>query len=98
AQMETLWDAVLPAEMLALPPDLARLDALCDDAELLAPFRALWLERWPDALGHGRPTVAMETFVPTTGVTTAPRHAGDFTPRARHDDASDRLFPGQVGS
>jgi IS5 family transposase len=62
-QMETLWDAVLPAEMLALPPDLARLDALCDDAELLAPFRALWRERWPEAVGHGRPTVAMETFV-----------------------------------
>ncbi len=39
-QMETLWDAVLPAEMLALPPDLARLDALCDDGELLGPFWA----------------------------------------------------------
>ncbi len=62
-QMETLWDTVLPAELLVLPPDLARLDALGDDGELLAPFRALWLERWPDALGHGRPTIAMETFV-----------------------------------
>ena len=62
-QMEMLWDAVLPAEVLALPPDLAWLDALCDDGELLAPFRALWLERWPEALGQGRPTVAMETFV-----------------------------------
>ncbi|MDP9257173.1 MAG: transposase [Actinomycetota bacterium] len=62
-QMETLWDAVLPAEMLALPPDLARLDALCDDGELLGPFRSLWLERWPEALGQGRPTVPMETFV-----------------------------------
>ena len=62
-QMETLWDTVLPAEMLVLPPDLARLDAVCDDAELLAPFRVLWLERWPLALGHGRPTVAMESFV-----------------------------------
>ncbi|MDP9258609.1 MAG: transposase [Actinomycetota bacterium] len=62
-QMEMLWDAVLPAEMLALPPDLARLDALCDDGELLAPFRSLWLERWPEALGRGRPRVAMETFV-----------------------------------
>jgi IS5 family transposase len=54
---------VLPAEMLAPPPDLARLDELCDAAELLAPFRAFWVERWPDALGRGRPTVAMETFV-----------------------------------
>ena len=62
-QVETLWDAVLPVEMLALPLDLARLDALCDDGELLAPFRLLWLERWPEALGHGRPTVPMETFV-----------------------------------
>ena len=62
-QMETLWDAVLPPEMLALSPDLARLDELCDDAELLAPFHALWRARWPDAIGHGRPTVAMETFV-----------------------------------
>ena len=32
--METLWDTVLPAEMLVLPLDLARLDGLCDDAEL----------------------------------------------------------------
>jgi transposase, IS5 family len=62
-QMETLWDSVLPVEMLALPRDLARLDELCDDADLLAPFHALWRERWPDAIGHGRPTVAMETFL-----------------------------------
>ena len=62
-QMETLWDAVLPAEVLALPADLARLDALIEDGELLAPFRALWLERWPEALAHGRPTVPIETFV-----------------------------------
>ena len=62
-QMETLWDAVLPAEVLALPADLACLDALLEDGELLAPFRALWLERWPEALGQGRPTVPMETFV-----------------------------------
>ncbi|MDP9256984.1 MAG: hypothetical protein M3Q31_10570 [Actinomycetota bacterium] len=61
--METLWDAVLPAEVLALPADLARLDALLEDGELLAPFRALWLERWPEALAQGRPTVPMETFV-----------------------------------
>ncbi|MDP9256484.1 MAG: transposase [Actinomycetota bacterium] len=62
-QMETLWDAVLPAEVLALPADLARLDALIEDGELLAPFRGLWLERWPEALAQGRPTVPMETFV-----------------------------------
>jgi transposase, IS5 family len=62
-QMETLWDAVLPAEVLALPADLARLDALLEGGELLAPFRALWLERWPEALAQGRPTVPMETFV-----------------------------------
>jgi IS5 family transposase len=61
--METLWDAVLPAEVLVLPADLARLDALIEDGELLAPFRALWLERWPEALAQGRPTVPMETFV-----------------------------------
>lgn len=62
-QMETLWDAVLPPEVLALPRDLACLDALIEDGELLAPFRALWLERWPEALTQGRPTVPMETFV-----------------------------------
>ncbi|MDP9257402.1 MAG: transposase [Actinomycetota bacterium] len=62
-QMETLWDAVLPAEVLALPRDLACLDALLEDGELLAPFRALWGERWPEALTQGRPTVPMETFV-----------------------------------
>jgi IS5 family transposase len=59
-QVESLFDEVLPGEVRELPPDLARLDALLADASLLAPIEAAW-----DAVGrhHGRPTIAMGTFV-----------------------------------
>jgi IS5 family transposase len=66
-QMESLWDEVLPVEVRELPEDLERIDALLADPALLAPIAAHW-EREAQASGrstasHGRPTVAMETFV-----------------------------------
>ena len=36
----TLWDAILPAELLVLPGELARVDALLDDPVFFAPFVA----------------------------------------------------------
>jgi IS5 family transposase len=33
-----LWEAVLPAEVLRLPDELARVDALLDDPVFFAPF------------------------------------------------------------
>ncbi len=39
---ESLWDEILPAEVKALPQDLARLDDLLADPGLLAPIAARW--------------------------------------------------------
>ena len=59
-QVESLFDEVLPVEVRELPTDLARLDVLLADAALLAPIERVWQAA---ALGHGRPTIAMNTFV-----------------------------------
>jgi IS5 family transposase len=66
-QVECLWDEVLPVEVRQLPEDLARLDALLGDQELLAPIAAHW-QREAEQLGrsaaaHGRPTISMQTYV-----------------------------------
>ena len=38
AEQVSLWEAVLPAEVLRLPAELARVDALLDDPVFFAPF------------------------------------------------------------
>jgi transposase, IS5 family len=67
AQAETLWDEALPIEVRELPEDLAALDALLCDPGLLAPFVACWrreaLVSGASAADHGRPTIAIETYV-----------------------------------
>jgi IS5 family transposase len=63
---ESLWDEILPAEVKALPADLARLDGLLADPALLAPIGARWgqlLAETGSSSGRGRPTIAMETYV-----------------------------------
>jgi IS5 family transposase len=35
---QALWEAVLPPELLVLPAELARVDALLDDPAFFAPF------------------------------------------------------------
>ena len=63
---ESLWDEILPAEMKALPDDLARLDELLSDPGLLAPIATRWerlLTETGSCAGRGRPTIAMETYV-----------------------------------
>jgi IS5 family transposase len=63
---ESLWDEILPAEVLALPDDLARLDELLSDPGLLAPIAARWerlLAEAGSSPGRGRPSIAMETYV-----------------------------------
>jgi transposase, IS5 family len=66
-QAETLWDELLPVEARELPEDLARIDGLLGDPELLRPIAAHWqreVERTGRAvLTEGRPTIAMETYV-----------------------------------
>jgi transposase, IS5 family len=63
---ESLWDEILPAEVKALPDDLAKLDELLSDPALLAPIAARWerlLAEAGSAPGRGRPSIAMETYV-----------------------------------
>lgn len=66
-QVETLWDELLPVEARELPDDLAKLDQLLDDSALLAPIAQHWRaereQRGRSAEAHGRPTIAMETYV-----------------------------------
>jgi IS5 family transposase len=66
-QVESLWDEVLPVEVRELPEDLKRIDALLSDPGLLAPISAHWQAEAEasgrSAAGHGRPTIAMETYV-----------------------------------
>ncbi len=66
-QVESLWDEVLPEEARTLPDDLAQIAGLLRDPKLFAPIEAHWQReaevRGRSAKGHGRPTIAMETYV-----------------------------------
>ena len=56
-EQPTLWDALLPTELLVLPVELARVDALLDDPVFFAPFAAFFDAR------IGRPSIPMETYL-----------------------------------
>jgi IS5 family transposase len=66
-RVECLWDEALPIEVRELPDDLAALDGLLSDPELLRPI----VERFGreverdgrSVLSDGRPTIAMETYI-----------------------------------
>ena len=66
-QAETLWDELLPVQARQLPEDLARIDELLSDQALLVPIAEHWRGeaglRGYSAEAHGRPTIAMETYV-----------------------------------
>jgi IS5 family transposase len=66
-QPECLWDESLPIEVKELPEDLAVLDGLLADPELLWPiverFRREVVEDRRAVLTDGRPTIAMETYI-----------------------------------
>ena len=53
----TLWDSILPPELLVLPLELGRVDALLDDPVFFAPFAAYFDAR------IGRPSIPMETYL-----------------------------------
>jgi IS5 family transposase len=54
---ESLWEAVLPAALRELPPELAKVDAVLDEERFLAPFRSRLTAR------IGRPTIAIESYL-----------------------------------
>ena len=64
---ELLWDEVLPIEARVLPADLAVIDRVLDDPTVLAPVAAHWQReaerRGRLTAGHGRPTIAIATYV-----------------------------------
>jgi transposase, IS5 family len=62
-QVETLWDALLPARVRELPADLARLDVLLGDPALLRPIAAHWERQAAQAIERGRPSIPMSTYV-----------------------------------
>ena len=53
----TLWESILPPDVLRLPAELARVDALLDDERFFAPFRVYF-----DAT-FGRPSIPVETYL-----------------------------------
>ena len=53
----SLWEAVLPPELLKLPEELARVDALLDHPVFFAPFVPFFDPR------IGRPSTPMETYL-----------------------------------
>ena len=53
----TLWDSILPPELLVLPAELGRVDALLDDPVFFAPFEPFFDPR------VGRPSTPMETYL-----------------------------------
>src|SRR5215212_6333651 len=59
-QVESLFDELLPVEVRELPADLAALDRLLADPQLLAPVEQAWEQTARD---HGRPTIPMASFV-----------------------------------
>src|SRR5919108_3269014 len=54
---ESLWEAVLPAELRELPPEVGKVDAVLDGDRFLAPFRSRLTAR------IGRPTIPIETYL-----------------------------------
>ncbi len=66
-QAECLWDESLPVEVRALPADLAELDRVLADPELVMALLERWrqemLETGRAVLTGGRPTIAMETYI-----------------------------------
>lgn len=53
----SLWESVLPDELLVLPVELARVDSLLDDPVFFVPF-----EKFFDP-AIGRPSILMETYL-----------------------------------
>ncbi len=66
-QPDTVWDHLLPEGVRTLPQDLARLDQVLCDPQILAPFlvrfQSLAAALDADPLTRGRPTMPMATYL-----------------------------------
>jgi IS5 family transposase len=66
-QPDCLWDDALPVEVKELPADLAAVDRLMADPELLWPLVERWQQEFRETgrlvLTEGRPTIPLETYV-----------------------------------
>ena len=51
----SLWESVLPEELLRLPEELARVDALLDDPAFFAPFVPFLIRGWVGRPHRWRP-------------------------------------------
>ena len=64
AQAECLWDESLPVEVKELPTDLAELDGVLSDPELMMVLLERWRQEVVDTgravLSDGRPRMGME--------------------------------------
>ena len=58
--VDTVWDGLLPPEVLALPEDLARLDELLEHDAMLALFEKHWDQK---ARHQGRPSIPMAVYL-----------------------------------
>ena len=48
----TLWESLLPAQALVMPPELVRADRLLDDARFFAPYLGFFTPRWVGRGSH----------------------------------------------
>ena len=58
----TLWDAILPAELLVLPAELGRVDVLLDDPVLFAPFATYFDARDRPSVDPGGDVFAVDVL------------------------------------
>src|SRR5262245_7302120 len=88
----SLWEAVLPDEVLRLPQELARVDALLDDPAFFAPFVPFFDPRL------GRPSTPMEVYL-RLNVPQVPLPPGlrNLVPRGRRFDHLAAVLPDPLG-
>jgi IS5 family transposase len=53
----SLWEAILPAEVLGLPAELTMVDRLLDDPVFILPFRAHFDPK------DGRPSIPIDSYL-----------------------------------
>ena len=53
----SLWEAILPAEILGLPAELTTVDRLLDDPAFIQPFQARFDPR------YGRASIPIDTYL-----------------------------------